>query len=48
MPKGIAVTRITPRYSKPEKTCPTAGSGIEKPKGAKEAESFSTLMPPQP
>ena len=32
MPKGIAVTRITPRYLKPENTWPTAGSGNEKPK----------------
>jgi hypothetical protein len=31
-----------------KKTCPTAGSGIEEPKRAKETETFSTLMPPQP
>ena len=32
MPKGIAVTRMTPRNLKPEKTWPTAGMGNEKPK----------------
>jgi hypothetical protein len=48
MPKGIAVTRITPRYSNPPKTWPTAGSGTEKPKLDTDADSFSTLMPPQP
>ncbi len=48
MPKGIAVTRITPRYSNPPNTWPTAGSGTEKPKLETDAESFSTLMPPQP
>ena len=32
MPNGIAVTRMTPRNSKPENTWPMAGSGTEKPK----------------
>ena len=31
MPKGIAVTRMMPRNSKPENTWPKAGSGNEKP-----------------
>ena len=46
MPKGIAVTRITPRNSKPENTCPNCGSGIEKPKLAKESPRPDTLRPP--
>ena len=30
----------------PEKTCPMAGTGTEKPKLLKEAARFSRLMPP--
>jgi len=36
MPNGIAVTRITPRNWKPEKTWSKAGSGMRKPKFATE------------
>jgi hypothetical protein len=46
MPNGIAVTSRTPRYSKPEKTWPKAGSGTEKPKFEKAAVTFAPLMPP--
>ena len=37
MPNGIAVTRMTPRYWKPEKTWSMAGIGSEKPKFEKAA-----------
>ncbi len=46
MPNGIAVTRMTPRNSKPENTVPTAGIGTEKPKLANAPAKFATLMPP--
>ena len=47
MPNGIAVTRMTPRNSKPENTWSKAGIGTEKPKFAtRDAASLSTLMPP--
>ena len=48
MPNGIAVTRMTPRYSKPLKTWSIAGTGSEKPKFEKAAESPPRLMPPMP
>ncbi len=44
----MAVTRITLRNWKPEKTWSVAGSGTEKPKLAKELVSLPTLMPPTP
>ena len=37
MPNGMAVTRMTPRNSKPANTWPNAGSGNEKPKFATDA-----------
>ena len=46
MPKGMAVTRMTPRNSKPENTWPNAGSGSEKPKLENEALRLARLMPP--
>ena len=48
MPNGIAVTKIMPRNSKPEKTWPSAGSGTEKPKFAKASPTPFTLNPPSP
>src|SRR3977135_2101951 len=48
MPNGIAVTRMMPRNSKPENTCPIAGSGTEKPKLEKASPTFCTLTPPRP
>ena len=46
MPNGIAVTRMIPRYSKPENTMSTAGSGTAKPKPATALLSPSRLSPP--
>jgi hypothetical protein len=46
MPNGIAVTRITPRNSKPANSWLTAGSGTEKPKLAKAFATLSPLIPP--
>ena len=48
MPNGIAVTRMTPRNSKPENTWPTAGIGTEKPKLANASPTPLTLRPPSP
>ncbi len=48
MPNGIAVTRMTPRNSKPENTWPTAGIGTEKPKLAKASPTPLMLKPPSP
>ncbi len=46
MPKGMAVTRMTPRYLKPAKTEPMAGSGYSKPKPAIEFHSEVPVRPP--
>ncbi len=46
MPNGIAVTRMMPRYSKPENTVLNAGNGTEKPKPATAPVRLSRLMPP--
>jgi hypothetical protein len=46
MPNGIAVTRITPRNSKPENTWLTAGIGTEKPKLVNALRRPSRLKPP--
>src|SRR6202048_93409 len=48
MPNGIAVTRMTPRYSNPENTWLTAGIGTEKPKLANASPTPLTLKPPSP
>ena len=48
MPNGMAVTRITPRYSKPENTWLIAGTGTEKPKLEIAAPTLSRLIPPSP
>ncbi len=48
MPKGIAVTRMMPRNSKPENTWPKAGSGTEKPKLENALTTLAPLMPPMP
>src|SRR5229473_7643518 len=48
MPNGIAVTRMMPRNSKPEKTSPNAGSGTEKPKLANASPTPLMLSPPSP
>ncbi len=45
MPNGMAVTRITPRYWKPPKMWPSAGSGTWKPKFSNDALTLVTLMP---
>src|ERR1700722_14100737 len=47
MPNGMAVTRMTPRKSKPENTTPKAGSGTEKPKLVNALLSPSMLRPPK-
>ena len=48
MPKGIAVTRMTPRNSKPENTWPKAGIGTEKPKLENALPRLAPLIPPSP
>src|ERR1700738_342985 len=47
MPKGMAVTRITPINWKPANTWPTAGVGNEKPKWENAWEKPAGLIPPQ-
>ena len=47
MPNGMAVTRITPRNWKPEKTRPKAGIGTEKPKLESAACRLATFKPPR-
>ena len=46
MPNGIAVTKMMPSHLKPEKTCPTAGKGIEKPKCDTASPTAPRLNPP--
>src|ERR1700674_2574669 len=47
MPNGMAVTKITPRYSNPENTMPKAGSGTEKPKLEIASPMRAMLSPPK-
>src|ERR1700680_4501621 len=47
MPNGMAVTKMTPRYSNPENTAPKAGSGTEKPKLEIASPMPAMLSPPK-